>query len=542
MYNIKNNKLLAIVFTLLKIIEIQTAQDWKRTEGCVIKRRYTLLSIAIVSVLCFICIIFYLFSINRIGDIYISTTNEMIYSTKKDFLKNTVDNLISEIDLKRKRKTELFEKVVNQTYEMMQLKIYLTDSEFNEFVTNFFQNHPDYGFMTILVWNHTGNYAVYDSKNSAKNSWEDTLRSVSDDLCAYRTLSSEHETILLGVSKEYMDSLVKEEIADIIRNAKFDGGSYIWVNEIINYEGGTNYAIRRVHPNLLKTEGMYLSTNIRDIKGNLPYLEELEGVKKDGELFITYYFKEMDSAIISEKLAYAKLYKDYNWIIAMGVYLDDLQAVIDHTNEESKALASKITRILLLLFMIILILSYALIVLVEKLYYRHSKKMMEYEMNQDTLTKAENRRGGKAELTNALMQYRQDGAYFGIVMLDIDLFKNINDNYGHDAGDFVLIEIVKNIKCMIGESDHIIRWGGDEFILILKDLKEAQLIALCERILLSIADLKIQIQNKQVVVTLSMGISFFREDDLDFIEALERADKALYMSKTNGRNQISVVK
>jgi len=466
----------------------------------------------------------------------------MIYSTKKDFLKNTVDNLISEIDLKRKRKAELFEKVVKQTYAVMQLKIYLNDREFNDFVTDFFQSHPDYDFMTILVWDHTENYAVYDSQNSAKNSWEDTLRSVSADLCAYRTLSRENETILLGVSKDYMESLVKEEMADIIRNAKFDGGSYIWVNEIINYEGGTNYAIRRVHPNMLKTEGMYLSTGIRDIKGNLPYLEELEGIKKDGELFNTYYFKEMDSAKISEKLTYAKLYKDYNWVIAMGVYLDDLQAVIDQTNEESKALASKIKGILLLLLMVILILSYALIVLVEKFYYRHSKKMMEHEMNQDTLTKAGNRRSGKAELTNALMQHRQDGVYFGIVMVDIDLFKNINDNYGHDAGDFVLIEIVKNIKSMIGESDHIIRWGGDEFILILKNLKEEHLIVLCERIVLSIAALKIQIQNKQVEVTLSMGISFFRQDDSDFTGVLKRADKALYMSKTNGRNQISVVK
>ena len=67
------------------------------------------------------------------------------------------------------------------------------------------------------------------------------------------------------------------------------------------------------------TEGMYLSTDTADSKGNLPYLTELEGIKKNGEIFFSYYFQEPGASHASEKITYAKLYPDFNWVIAMGI-------------------------------------------------------------------------------------------------------------------------------------------------------------------------------------------------------------------------------
>jgi len=112
---------------------------------------------------------------------------------------------------------------------------------------------------------------------------------------------------------------VKEEVAASIRNRRFSNESYIWINEVINYEGGDRYAIRRVHPNLPETEGTYLSTHAEDLAGNRPYEEELQGVKENGEHFFRYYFKKLNSEEIGEKITYAKLYKDFDWIITMGV-------------------------------------------------------------------------------------------------------------------------------------------------------------------------------------------------------------------------------
>ena len=99
---------------------------------------------------------------------------------------------------------------------------------------------------------------------------------------------------------------------------------YVWVNRIVNYQGGDNYAIRQIHPNLPETEGRPLSTNTTDIKGNRPYQEELEGINKHGELFFEYFFKKFDSDTISHKMSFAKLYKPFDWIVATGVYLDDV--------------------------------------------------------------------------------------------------------------------------------------------------------------------------------------------------------------------------
>ena len=119
----------------------------------------------------------------------------------------------------------------------------------------------------------------------------------------------------------------------------FEYGSYMWVNEVLSYSGGDNYAIRRVHPNLPETEGMYLSTDMEDIAGNRPYLVELEGVKRYGSLFISYHFQELNSDSVSEKLAYARLYKEFDWIIAMGIHYNEMDEYIASTNEKAQSLS-----------------------------------------------------------------------------------------------------------------------------------------------------------------------------------------------------------
>ena len=129
-------------------------------------------------------------------------------------------------------------------------------------------------------------------------------------------------------NKSLIDSIIKEEIYIHIHNTKLLNSGYIWVNEVLNYNGGDNYAIRLIHPNLKESEGMFLSTNMTDIKGNKPYLTELNGIKKDGHLFSKYWFKKPNSEEIAQKITYARLYENYNWIIATGVYIDDIDKLV----------------------------------------------------------------------------------------------------------------------------------------------------------------------------------------------------------------------
>lgn len=346
---------------------------------------------------------------------------------------------------------------------------------------------------------------------------------------------------LFGVSNEYIDYLVKQSIADTIRNLKFDDNSYVWVNEILNYGGGKNFAVRRVHPSMPLTEGMYLSTDMADSKGNLPYLTELEGIKKNGEIFFSYYFQEPGTLHASEKITYAKLYPDFNWVIAMGIYVNDLNAYIDETAATSNASASRLTAVLALLFVAMLVLSYLLIMLIEKLYVRHTQTQLESELNKDTLTHADSRKYGITCLGREYKAFRKNGASPCIMMFDIDYFKNINDTYGHAVGDIALVEVVDAMYHLIRSSDRLIRWGGDEFIVIFYGLQANNALDFGNKILTEISPLRIEVQQGIIEPTVSLGFSYFKATDSSYKDVVERADQALYLSKKNGRNRATLL-
>ncbi|WP_455794575.1 cache domain-containing protein [Clostridium butyricum] len=113
-----------------------------------------------------------------------------------------------------------------------------------------------------------------------------------------RYIQKNNNIIALCISDDSIENDVKSRIKDRIRNTNLSSNGYIWINEVLNYNGGDDYAIRLVHPNLVETEGEKLSTNIKDIKGNLPYLTELQGIKKNGEVLYDYYFKKKIQTVL----------------------------------------------------------------------------------------------------------------------------------------------------------------------------------------------------------------------------------------------------
>ncbi|MDF3001403.1 MAG: diguanylate cyclase, partial [Bacillota bacterium] len=341
-----------------------------------IKLKYTAITIIIMGIICSATIIFFLFSLAEVGNIYIGKTEETILELKKDFIKDTVSNLITEIDNQRKIKVHLMEDAAIGATDDIEGEMVLESSAFINFIEKFFGETSEYEHWTVVYWDRREDRAVYDNHNMAEDTWESTLQHLEHELAVYRVLDQGDKTVLLGVKKSYLDELVKDDVSNMVRNLTFNDGSYIWINEILNYEGGENYAIRKVHPNLPNTEGMYLSTDMTDIKGNHPYLTELQGIKKDGELYFSYYFKELNSDKVSRKLTYAKLYKEFDWVIAMGVYQDDIQSYVDQTNLESNKLASKLTLVLVSMFVIILLLSYFVILVVQKLHHLQSKSQL----------------------------------------------------------------------------------------------------------------------------------------------------------------------
>lgn len=127
----------------------------------------------------------------------------------------------------------------------------------------------------------------------------------------------------------------------------------------------------------------------------------------------------------------------------------------------------------------------------------------------------------------------------GIIMLDIDHFKGINDTYGHLAGDLVLKSVAQRIIMVLRQDDIVGRYGGEEFLVVLPESSLATTRYLGERIRRTIADNPFVCEGYHLPVTVSAGISCFAGgDEQGFSGALEEADKALYLAKNGGRNQV----
>ncbi|WP_171736984.1 EAL domain-containing protein [Vibrio sp. 99-70-13A1] len=154
----------------------------------------------------------------------------------------------------------------------------------------------------------------------------------------------------------------------------------------------------------------------------------------------------------------------------------------------------------------------------------------------DILTGLPNRTLFQDKLAETIEIFTKNDKKFALMFIDLDHFKNINDSMGHAAGDLLLIELAKRLSSSIRSRDILARLGGDEFVIIVSDISdEAEVIDIAQRIFNSFKE-PINLYNKPVYVTLSLGISVFPNDGLDAEELLKKGDSAMYQAKSQGRN------
>lgn len=164
----------------------------------------------------------------------------------------------------------------------------------------------------------------------------------------------------------------------------------------------------------------------------------------------------------------------------------------------------------------------------------------ELEAGRDVLTRLLSRKYLTVVLNKEINYARRSGTQFAIVAMDIDNFKPINDADGHEAGDAVLqqLALILNNSCRSG--DYIFRLGGDEFLLLLVDVKEDGALRMTKALLNKIANEVFRLpQNKTGQITVSMGLALYNGHP-DYQQTLRRADKALYQAKNQGRNQVAL--
>ena len=158
------------------------------------------------------------------------------------------------------------------------------------------------------------------------------------------------------------------------------------------------------------------------------------------------------------------------------------------------------------------------------------------EVSIDALTGAYNRRAFRTMIDRALQQRDRHGETFVLAIIDIDYFKRVNDTYGHQKGDEVLQAVGKHLQKHIRQSDALIRYGGEEFVICFHDINLDQAKVIMEKIRHSIEMLDLLEKSN---ITISGGISALRSDDIGS-SLMRRADKALYAAKASGRNAIFV--
>lgn len=252
----------------------------------------------------------------------------------KESMQETVNNIIIHIDSARLRTEN-------------QAMVAITDLQ-THIARNGFQSAEDLlNYMEVSKENRLGQVIelIFEEKNGQGyyiNRYERSVFKIDGEkeglyrnagICTSFMVGDKE--VILFIRQSELDKIVKEEIHEYLHSEVYSGNQYVWVNEVYNMDGGMNYAIRAIHPNLVESEGEYLSTYMTDAVGNYPYQTELEGIREEGYIFHSYYFKNKLNDEVTEKHSYAQYYEPYSWIVATGETIEEVYAYSEQVNKSS---------------------------------------------------------------------------------------------------------------------------------------------------------------------------------------------------------------
>ena len=171
---------------------------------------------------------------------------------------------------------------------------------------------------------------------------------------------------------------------------------------------------------------------------------------------------------------------------------------------------------------------------------KNREALLKNQATRDPLTSLYNRRYFEDEVKKRINQARKNNRVYSVLMSDVDLFKRVNDTYGHKTGDKVLIELAAACERALRDGDIVARYGGEEFVIYLADVDAEKAKVVAERLRTTISELEIPSDDGRIVkFTISIGISSSKvSDNIDTL--IKTADEALYKAKQNGRNRVEI--
>ncbi len=396
--------------------------------------------------------------------------------------------------------------------------------------------------------------------------WDTFTRAKKDINTQYKQLAFvkdfEHFNWYMG-SAEYLDTTtleIEKSTLTILRNINKNSQDYFFI-----YDMDGNIILHSYNPEL---EGKNFFTSSDKVHHSV--VEQfIKNAKEGSSNFVSYSWENPKNGKVETKLSYVEKIPNTNWVVGSGFYTKEIEKITESQIAELQKINE--AELLILKFYSIVFVVISVIVsifisrklkknfdwfkknlakksnelqelneeLEEKIHHRTQELenayiKMQHIANTDSLTQINNRYSFLNAFNAELQKHKKEQREFSLIMFDIDHFKLINDTYGHDVGDIVIVEITQVARECLRESDIFGRIGGEEFMLFLPQTSMDKATEIAQRVRKAIDGYNFSVVKH---VTISLGVTAYRGQE-EGSDILKRVDIALYKAKEQGRNRV----
>ncbi|GKX29793.1 hypothetical protein SH1V18_22730 [Vallitalea longa] len=469
--------------------------------------------------------------------IVFSLSSIFVYrQTAKKFHSNVTKEIRLESQLVNKDISDIFEKnkiILNTIEANEDIRIYLKEvTTRKDITTNILYKKIIKTFNNIIelndgidnIWiaNEQANFYL-DAHNNIDYKNYDIYKRPWRDLAANST-----DVILTDTYTEYSNS---KQVVSIVKAFREDSNIIGYMGININLEKipkiMKNYIVGKKGMNFLINKNKeYIYSYVGDSQYDIDFKNELIDSISSIDNNCQEYKK-----IIYMNDTYYIYYKEIvlnNWGIIQLISEKDIDQDI-----------REFLKIILIVFSIAATLL-LLTIIFEGVSYKFNENKLKVQARTDSLTGSNNRSYFMELAVNEFNLAKKQNRQFNVLMLDIDYFKSVNDNYGHRIGDMVLENMARLSVKSLGKNAIFGRIGGEEFAAIIMDIGEMEAFIAAEDLRTKISEMDIDTHKGRISINVSIGLTSMKKNDLHLKDIIERADEAMYEAKKSGRNKVKI--